>query len=431
MFGDRALNPMVKDTLFIRLLVLMVLSIFPGLAYAGGAYIYEFSSASETGYGGAGMAARANDAGTVFSNPAGMTRFDNTEMMAGGIGVYIEAPFSTNENNVATGKASGLNKQVVPAGSFGYIRPVSDKLKLGISAQNYWGLALNWGDDWVGREASVNMALLAPQLQPSVAYKVNDWLSVGAGAALTLGYFYDKARIPDQTGSGKEGKLTVSDTDFAVQGNLGVMLEPWEHTRIGLRYLTETELNFKDQPSISGIGTPSSFDPQSGLADPRDKIGLEFKMPQAVNLGIHHQWSDDLAILGSAGWEEWSRFGYVDVSLDLGSGGIREELNAGFRDVWHGGVGIEYQWNPAWEITAGFSYDSSMMSGGTRPIFIPLGSMYRYAVGFKHKKRDDLTLGGGFSFLWEGNLPVEDSVGVSGKYNHASLFFLSFYASWH
>jgi hypothetical protein len=54
-----------------------------------------------------------------------------------------------------------------------------------------------------------------------------------------------------------------------------------------------------------------------------------------------------------------------------------------------------------------------------------------YAVGLKHQRSDTLTLGVGLTFLWEGNLPIDDSGGVSGKYNNVSLSFLSFYASWH
>jgi len=49
--------------------------ICPGLAYAGAAYIYEMANPSDTGYASAGLAVRAGDAGTVFTNPATMTRF--------------------------------------------------------------------------------------------------------------------------------------------------------------------------------------------------------------------------------------------------------------------------------------------------------------------------------------------------------------------
>jgi len=72
-----------------------------------------------------------------------------------------------------------------------------------------------------------------------------------------------------------------------------------------------------------------------------------------------------------------------------------------------------------------------MSSDRTRPITIPLGTMYRYGIGFKHRARDDLTIGGGFSWIWEGNLPIKESGGVNGHYNRVSISVLSFYARWH
>jgi len=404
-----------------RSLTLVVCALLPATTYAGALYFPEMSSASESAYAGAGMVARANDAGTVFSNPAGMTRFDEAEMMAGGIGVFIPADFDTGPNNTADGSSRGINKRVVPAGSFAYVRPLSDKLKVGVSAHNYFGLALDWDDSWIGRYSSVNVAVLAPQVQPTAAYKVNNWLSVGAGAALTLGYMKDKMRVESIPPGGDDGKLRISDTDFAVQYNLGVMLEPWEHTRIGIRYLSETDLDFEDDPDVSGVALPPL---------PGAKLDLGVKMPQQVHAAIHHQWNDKLALLGSVGWEEFSEFGHVQVEGK--ATGISTSLDEDFRDVWHFGAGAEYQYKPKWELTAGFSYDTSMSTDRTRPIVIPLGNMYRYAIGVKHQKREDLTLGGGLTFIWEGNLPVKDtSAGVSGKYQNVSIWIASVYARWH
>jgi long-chain fatty acid transport protein len=412
-----------------RALALVVTALMPAMTYAGALYFPEMSSVSESSYAGAGMVARANDAGTVFSNPAGMTRFDKTEIMAGGIGVWIPTDFDIGPDTTVDGSSRGVNSRIIPAGSFAYLRPLSDKLKVGISAQNYFGLALDWDDSWVGRYSAVNVAVLAPQLQPTVAYKVNDWLSVGAGAALTLGYLSDKMRVESFPRGGDDGKLRLSDTDFAVQGNFGVMLEPWEHTRIGIRYLTETDLDFRDSPNISGVNLPD-FDPLVDITSPADGLDLKITMPQQVHAAIHHQWNDKFALLGSVGWEEFSEFGKVQVGV-TNTGGISTTLDADFRDVWHFGIGTEYQHNPQWQWTAGFSYDSSMSTDRTRPIVIPLGNMYRYAVGVKHKKREDLTLGGGLTFIWEGNLPIKDTSGVSGRYADVSIVIGSFYARWH
>jgi len=406
---------------------------FPSLTQAGALYFYEMSNASESSYAGAGMAARANDSGTVFTNPAGMTRFDDSKMLAGFTGVYIDGGFQTNGNNTSTGGSGHVNKRVVPAGSFSYLKPINDKWTWGVSAHNYFGLAIDWPGDWVGRSSSVNVALLAPQVQPTLAYKVNDWLSVGAGAALTLGYVSDKLRhdplTPGEQGEYPDAKTRISDTDFAVQGNFGIMIQPWDHTRIGLRYLTETDLDFEDDPQTSWR------DPLGKeLGDPKVPLDLGVTMPQSVSAGIHHTYSDKLNLLGSVGWDEISEFGHVQVEID-DNGIPGTTVNADFRDTWHFGVAAEYLWKPDLQLTAGISYDTSMSTGRTRPLAIPLGALYRYAVGFKQKRRNGMTIGGGLTWLYEGNLQIEDQPGsgggsTNGKYSNVSLYIFSLYATW-
>jgi long-chain fatty acid transport protein len=272
----------------------------------------------------------------------------------------------------------------------------------------------------VGRYSTVKVALVAPQLQPTVAYKVNDWLSVGGGAALTMGYLYDKMRVDTVLPDRPDGKLRISDTDFAVQYNLGIMFEPWESTRIGLRYLTETDLNFKDAPDVSGTVLKPNY----------EQIDLGMKMPQSLMAGIHHQVDKDWAVLGSVGWDEWSEFSKIKVGIKAGLIPTTT-VDEGFRDTWHFGVGTEYQYKPRWLLTAGVSYDTSMTSDRTGLIDLPLATMYRYGAGFKYEAREDLTLGAGLTWLYQGSVPFKETGGVAGKYKNVSITFLSFYARWH
>jgi len=405
---------------------LAVLALLSGSAQAGALYFYEMGNASESGYAGAGMVARANDAGTVFTNPAGMMRFEKSEMLAGATGVYIDGGFKTNANNTVTGRSAGVNKRIVPAGSFSYVRPLNDDWSVGISAHNYFGLAIDWPGSWVGRASSVNVALLAPQLQPTVAYRVNDWLSIGGGAALTLGYLSEKLRPDALTPGFPDAKTRISDTDFAVQGNFGIMLEPWDHTRIGLRYLTETDLDFKDDPQTSWR------DPIGGaLGDPSTPLDLGVTMPQEIQVAVHHTLNDRWNLLGGVGWAEISQFGRVQVDIDDNAiPGI--EVNADFRDVWNFGVATEFQWRPSLQLTAGVHVDTSMSTDRTRPVAIPLGTLYRYAIGFKRQRPEGrLTLGGGLTYIYEGNLPIaQTSAGAAGKYSNVALWIFSFYGKW-
>ncbi len=404
--------------------------IYPSLVHAGALYIYEMGNVTDTGYAGAGLAARANDAGTVFANPAGMTRFKESAILAGATPLYIYAPFDPDANTTASGSDGGV-KEFFAGGSFAYIHPVSDRLTLGISAQNFFGLALDWKNKntWVGRYEVTKAAIIAPQLQPTVAYKVNDWLSIGAGVGLTLGYLADRARVDNLEPNLGDGKLKYDDTDFAVQGNFGIMIEPSERTRIGLRYLTETDLDFGSDIYLSGVGPGIA-----ALTQGVGSVDLGMKMPQSIMTGIYHRLNDKWAILGSVGWDDWSQFSRVRVRIN--EKGIDRVVDAGFKDTWHFGVGAEHQVNRKLTLTAGFSYDSAMASNSTRVITLPLGEMYRYGVGFKYRKRGDLTLGGGLSLLWEGDLPIKPTGNalagqVSGEYQNVNITFLSFYAQWH
>ncbi|MEA3244425.1 MAG: outer membrane protein transport protein [Pseudomonadota bacterium] len=403
----------------------VLITSLPIQAWAGAAYIYEFGSPTDVGTAGAGFAVKAQNASTVFGNPAGMTRFDQPELLAAGVGMYLKLPFQPDGKTTVDG-SDGQSSEFSGTGSFGYIHPITPSLSVGVSAQNYFGLALDWSSKWVGRYEVVDETLIAPQVQPTVAWKVNDWLSVGGGAALTLGYLADKKRVFNADPARGDGKLRYSDTDFAVQGNFGIMIEPNERTRFGLRYLTETELNFKDGLHLSNVG------PIVGQAK-GEALELQIRMPQAVNFSAFHQLNDQWALLGDIGWEEWSCFGQINVQVD--PSGNTSKLDLNMRDVWHFGVGAQYQYTPQWLLTAGVSYDTSMSTDKTRPVQLPLGTMYRYGVGFEYEKRKELTIGAGLDFMWEGNLPVAPAGNalageVSGKYENVYFVFASVYGKW-
>jgi long-chain fatty acid transport protein len=405
-------------------LATLLLVLFTADSYAGAMYIYETGSPTETGFGGAGMAARAQDAGTVFTNPAGMTRFsDSATLVSGGL-LYLYAPFDTSKETTISG-TDGSTTEFFPYGSFAYIHSVSDRLKLGVSVQNNFGLALNWGTNWVGRYTATQATIIAPQVQPTVSFRVNKWLSVGAGAGLTLGYLDAKLRVNQERDNHGDGKMEYDDTDFAVQGNFGIMLEPSSRTRIGLRYLTETDLDFKDDPDFSRMAPLTKE-----ITDLVDELDLGMKMPQSVMLGVFHELNDKWAVLGSVGWDQWSRFGHVDVSVD-DSPEVTDNLK--FDDVWHFGVGAQYKYSEKWLFNTGVAYDTGLSGKKHRSLAIPMGKMYRWGVGTEYRKRNDLTIGAAMDIMYEGDLQVNSESGggrVDGEYENVFLSFFTVYAKW-
>src|SRR5262245_35801732 len=88
-------------------------------AFAGGLELYELGTPA-VGLAGAGEAARAQDASTLFTNPAGMSLLDRSQIMVGVQPLYGDAHFDRNENTTVDGSASGNPVGFVPGGSFFY-----------------------------------------------------------------------------------------------------------------------------------------------------------------------------------------------------------------------------------------------------------------------------------------------------------------------
>ncbi|MGI9316712.1 MAG: OmpP1/FadL family transporter, partial [bacterium] len=327
-----------------------------------------------------------------------------------------------DDDNTVQGK-DGRATEIVGLGNVDYVRKLNDQWTFGLHAGNYFGLLLNWGSEWVGRYTGNQAIVIAPQIQPTLSYKINDQWSVGAGLGLTLGYLKDKVSV-NVPGETEDGKFRYSDTDFAVQPNLGVMWQPTENTRLGLRYLVETELKFKDDPSYKEV---NNIELGSGR-----ELGLDMTMPQSLKLGAWQKVSDRWAVLGNVGWEDWSEFGEVGFEI---SGLVDSSVEVETEDTWHVGIGAEYQKTDKLMYTMGASWDSSWQRDKNRTALVPIGTVYRIGGGFKYQQSDDFEWGSGFSIFYEGDLPVKDQEvspvqTFSGEYENVVLYWLTIFGSW-
>ena len=381
--------------------------------FAGGVNIYEFANPTAIGTAGAGLGAKAQNASTVFENPAGMSYIKQTEIESGITMMYLHLPFETDSDNTATGKDGG-SSEAFAGGNFAYVQPLGNDFSFGISMHNYLGLTLNWEDNWVGRHSSTEEWVIAPQLQPTIAYKVNDWLSVGVGAAFTVGYM--KMKFINKF---NDKNLEYSDTAYGVQGNFGLMIQANDKLRFGLRYLSETKLDFSS--TISGIRSNSDID-------------LSLYLPQALTISGAYELNDEWTFLADLGWEDWSRFGKAEVSIDDLGYAQTKDMKA--KDVYHFGIATQYQYDTSLMLSAGFSYDTSMFNDDERPLTLPIAEMYRYGVGFEKKFSDTFSLGSGVDLLWQGDVPAKDTEisrrkgTVRGEHKDVYFVFASIYGIW-
>ena len=399
-------------------------------ALAGGASLYEISTA-DVGLASAGYAAGAQDASTLFKNPAGMSRLDGPQLNSSLQVLYGNVQFSGNSKTTTTG-GNGQNAIGALQGASLFITyPVTEKLTVGLGTFSYFGLSENYGNTWAGRYYLEKGTLLGLTLMPAASFKVNDWLSIGGGLNAMYGYLYGQTAVNNVIGP--DGQMKIKNHQWGFGGNAGILIQPRPGTRIGVNYLSQVDLNFSATPGFTGLGPGLSH----LLVNP-PQLNLGMTVPQSVMVGVYQELNAKWAVMADVGWQNWSRFGEVAVSVDSSTGNPADAkattANLHFDDTWHGALGAEYKYSDQWKFTGGFAYDSSAVSDANRILALPLGEAYRMGLGAFWKVSQSVDLGAAYEMVWSGNLPVTQSSTyrgtVSGSFDNAFFSFFSLNLNW-
>ncbi|MBW2473454.1 MAG: outer membrane protein transport protein [Deltaproteobacteria bacterium] len=411
-------------------LIAMTFCLMPLSTNAAGLWLYE-QATPDMGSASAGRAALAMDASTASVNPAGMTRLDRSQLLAGFQMLYVDTKFDTDFAQYGGGDGGNAGGWV-PAASFSYVHKVSPDLSVGVSVGSFFGLGLDYGKSWAGRYYVQEADFLTIGVNPGIGYRVNQQLSIGAGVSAVNSRLYQKTAIRNlptlQNPNPDDGQLKLEDDDWGFGYNLGVLYEPNQVSRFGLTYRSEIDLEYKDTASLKGLQLPLS-----GIANIVGLVGsqldMEMNLPQAVMLSAYHRLTERLAILGNIGWQEWSSFG--ESSLSLSSEETKDlNLDRDFDDTWHFALGFQYQIDDPWLLSVGIAYDESPVSDSNRTPDMPLDRQWRYATGIQYDLSQEMTIGCAYELLDAGDAEISQNRGalagaIEGDYSSNYIHFFN------
>jgi long-chain fatty acid transport protein len=403
-----------------------------GTARAGGLGLYEFGS-PDVGLAAAGYAARAQDAATVFTNPAGMSFLDKSQVLGALQGLYGDVGFSPDSGTTVKGSDGGTAIGWAPGGSLFATQKLNKDWSLGFGVLSYFGLSEKYDDDWVGRYYVQKSSLLGLTLTPALSYRVNDWISVGAGLNMMYGYIDDQVAVNNVGDLRADGQLKYKDTEWGYGGNFGILAEPMAGTRFGLTYLTEVKLDFSAVPEFSGLGPilQSQLN-KRGLTT--NNLELDMTVPQMVMFSANQNLNEKWSILGNLGWQNWSRFGQVEIGVNS-TNPESLTVDSDYNDTWHAALGTQYRHSQEWTFSGGVAYDSSAVDDDKRSVVVPMGEAWRFALGTQYALTSDITLGAAYEFIWSGDMSVDQYRGplagrVAGDYNSSNFSFLALNIIW-
>ena len=379
-------------------------------ALAGGLYLNEFGTPS-MGVAGAGANAVASDASTSFHNAAGMTRIKGTELMGTAGLLNATVKFDPDSDTPIPGGDGGDAGGPAPIVGGFFVHSLSDKWKLGANLITISGAVLDYDDDWIGRYLNTEVKLLTMTFYPSIAYRVNNWLSLGGGPQVMYANLEIKAKAPPPNGI---GEVKIDGDDFAYGFGLGALFEVSDRTRFGIAYQSEIELEFGGDVKFSG-----------GAVNADAGVDTKIPLAQFIKVSGYHELNDRWALLGTVGWEDWSAFKEVNISTGRGS----QKIPRDWHDTWKFAAGVHFRPVDKWLLQLGFSYDSSPVDSDDRTPDMPIDRQVRYATGAQYQWSDRLSTGAQFVYADYGKAKIDNDL-LKGDYKRNDIFFFALNANW-
>lgn len=273
--------------------------------------------------------AAAEDASTIFFNPAGLTRLSGSSVIGAGFYIFPSALFQNSGSTIVTG-ASLTGGNGGDGGSNVFVPnlyaawDISDRIKLGLGINSPFGLKTEYDDDWVGRYYAVNSELLTININPTLAAKLTPNLSVGAGInlqyaeaelsnAIDFGLigFSNRLRTRPQAA---DGFVELTGDDWSWGYNLGLLYEFTQRTRIGLAYRSSISHELEGNADFT---VPAAVAPLTATGRFRDTgATTELNLPETVSLSGYHQLNPRLAVTSDITWTNWSRFEELRIKFD-------------------------------------------------------------------------------------------------------------------
>ena len=412
----------------IAALVLTGAALAVSSAYAAGFQLTEQSSLGlGRAYAGAGIV--GDDLSAVHYNPAGMTLLEGTRVQAGFTWIAL------NADNVGAGSYAGqsengrLKGQAIPTG---YVtHQVNDQVWLGFGMSVPYGMGTEYGNDWFGANRGIKAKIYTFDMNPNIAWKVNDLISLGAGLSVQ----YAKADLSMNAGGLGVGEIDADSWDWGF--NLGVMISPTDTLRFGLSYRSAIEHNAEGDFTFS----TEMFGPALALTFPSQAT---VKTPDTVMLTGTWEATPDLRLSGLIRWANWSNFDTLTIKNNTsGISGIMGAIGSlgsypipnKWQDTWLFSVGADYRINDAFTVRGGIAYETSPIDDETtRMAVIPdtdrlwlsLGATYHFSKDLQFDMGATYLMGVGDMDLYKGYKNNEKI----GEYQSLDAYLIGFQAQY-
>ncbi len=416
-------------------------------AFAAAFSLQDYSN-SALGNAYAGGAAAAEDASTIWSNAAGMSRIGTNQLVAGVGLVQPSIKFSNSGSSAAAFQPLGGDGG--DAGSFAalpslyIVVPIDKQWTFGLGVTVPFGLKTEYDDGWIGRYQGLKSEVKSINVNPAISWKVTDYLAIGAGASyqqikatFTSNANYSAGiaqaaqtaaaagqispatagAIVAQTG-GLDSFASVTGDDSSWGWNVGVLINLNKDNRIGASWRSDIKYSVSGNVSFTNPALPtlvpaalipvgqllaSAVNQSPLLAN--GGLTADIKLPGIANISWFGHVSDQWDVMADVQWTHWSTL--TDLTFVRTNGTVLQSTPENFKDVWRYSLGASYQYDPAWKFRIGVAFDQSPVQGQYLTVRLPDNDRTWLAAGVQYAMKDpNLKLDLGIAYEWVKDMSI-------------------------
>jgi len=355
------------------------IAVLPSISFAAGFQLPDQDSAA-MGMGGA-FVGQADDPAAVWYNPAGMTRLDGTRISGGVIGIY---PVLTHENNTVNPGTTDVSDRDIHLPVHLYVtHKPNDSIAFGVGVNNPFGLSTDWDPNTSStRYVATFSKVVTTEVNPNIAYKLNDSLSVAFGVA----YVHLRATLEKTVNVVLPGPVLLGDHNFRLSGdgegwgfNAAAMYKISQNANVGLSYRSRVKIDVDGDADL--VGGPAAT---SGTGS------TSITLPDLIQLGVSYKASDKLTVNADLDYTLWSTYDRIVITSNNPLFNATDEKQ--WEDVWCIRIGGQYLLLDQWKLRAGYVYDKS-----------PVGEAH-FETRTPDSDRQGLTIGTGYA---SGNMTID------------------------
>lgn len=369
---------------------------------AGFALIEQSASGMGNAYAGGG--AIAEDASTIFFNPAGMTYIEGTQAVGA---LHLIKPNAEFKNNGSVaGTFRPLGDEGPNAGDLAFVpnmyftKTLTPAVSIGVGVSAPFGLKTEYDDEWLGRFQAVKSELKTVNINPAIAMKVNDKLSLGFG----INFMRAEAELTSIANVGvSEENVDIKADGWGVGFNLGAIYQVTNDTRLSVAYRSEVkqEVDGESESSFNALNP----DPTRTL---NTDISATVTLPETFSVSAFSQLNNKWDVMGDVTWTRWSRFKELRIIRDNGTNSTLSVTPENWENTMRYSLGVSYHYNDAIKLRAGVAYDEEAIKDEFRTPRIPGNDRKWVALGASYQMTPTSKFDIGYSHLFISDVKIDD-----------------------